>query len=388
MILGDQSVLSLSLQKNGDVFAIKLRKKDNSFEVTHSKKYLSDASLGNIRSDFELKNQDCIIAGDSGDLSTVLALILPKMKVNELHHAIRFSLTSQLPLNPAEIYYGYQSRDNFYKIIAFNKSKWTFIKNRLSGIKLDAYCPMLACESDDLSFKQTVDKNDLSAEQNIEILNSSTLPDLADFMSDYKVQWDKKPEESELYFGAIIQGVYALGKHFKKDCNTLPEFPKELQLKHHEWMRYALIASVIYIIFYGGFGAFSYYSAKDSDLQEILELDEQIKSETPIIDDADFLRLEEFKTEFKSLKKKHPYSISQLLNELSLRLPMSCYLRDLRVNDSSISCRILSSSGQIDIQEIYDQFKASNYFEDDILITRQSTEVTLTLKVLKELESE
>ena len=47
--------------------------------------------------------------------------------------------------------------------------------------------------------------------------------------------------------------------------------------------------------------------------------------------------------------------------------------------------QILSSSGQIDIQEIYDQFKASNYFEDDILITPGGNE-NLTLAAPKTVE--
>ena len=377
MLLGNISVLSLSLQKDGLVYAVKLTAKDSSFKLTQSKKYSPEASLGALKSDFSLKNQDIIIAGDSGDLSTVLALSLPKMKVAELQHAIRFSLTSQLPLNPADIYYGYQSRDNYYKIVALSKNKWTFIKNRLNEVKLDAYCPMLAC------FDNSISMSLGTAEENLEIISSEGLPQIEEFLSNHKLSWRDSPEDKELYYGAIVQGVYALGKDFKKDCTTLPKLPKELQLKHHEWMRYALLASLLYILAYISFGTLSYYSAKDKNLNEIVELTQSINSKTPVIDDLEYSRLQEFDKEFASLEKDYPYSISQLLDEVSLRLPMNCYMRDLRISGSTISCRILSSSGQVDIQEIYEQYKESSYFEDDILITRQSSEVTLTLTILK-----
>ncbi|WDE97674.1 hypothetical protein PQO03_17760 [Lentisphaera profundi] len=383
-MLGNKlTVISVTLCSDGKAFAMKVRKEGDSIGVLACQEFNKEDSLADLKAIFAIKNSDLIVVGDNSDLSTVFTLSLPKMKDVEFRNAIKFSINAQVPMAENKLNWAYQIRHDLCQVILMTKDKWKFIVERCVGLKFDIYFPAMACHEGHLYKNGQIYDVDSTNKIN-ELILREDLPEAS-----FSVNWNDLADKAqqELYWGALSQARYMIEDFVKGDLKTAFQLPNDLRLKHHYWSQYTSLVLVAYMLLMSTYKVADYYGDKSRNLKQIELASDDLERQIPYVDSQRFTELETFQSEMKAARQESTRSLPQILNEISRVLPRNCYIKDLRINEEVINCRLLSTSGQIDIQEVYEAFRASDFFDDDIPITRQRDELNLSLRIITGLNS-
>ena len=347
-----QDLILVCFNKLGDAHAVKMAMKGRQPVLLDSAYFPGGEGLEEIRSSLDIKVNDAVVLCDDGSFALDIELTLPKLKDKELYNAVQFALASKLPVPVDQMKWGYFRKEGQLVLSLIKNDSWDDFLINSKGLSFDFFIASSSVE----------EKQDISG----------FLDTVLQIPGSDEAVWRK----------SISLAQFCLSHDLKSLKKTSIQAPENQKLRHYFVTQYLSIFCVIYLVFALLSSLVDYTKDYKAHKNQLLSRLEQVVESQAVIPADEYAYVEKLNNEYVELDSTHPWNLVDVLNEIARLLPQNCYLKDFRSDGTQLTCQILSSSGELDIGELYKIFKTSDIFSDDIPISRRGNQIQVNLKLV------
>ena len=409
---------ALTWNSKGECFGVLLEKDGQKYKVLKNwseKASSSDAIANSLQKGYAslgISENDVVVVGEMGMKCSFADFDQPLMNPKDMQKSLGFSLSSHFPMDPVDLHWSYRVVDDKkegsqaqVRLLALKNKVWNDWLDNIGALKVDqiiapsAVCDAVIAEPVYIPFNSEkgfvlyhndegfLQSNPIAADGVGEGVFGGGEEPLKHDSLDPGALVSKDSQSQQKFAQVVLLAMYGLSSCLKKDKESAFETPKTLIPKRNVVIKTLCGAFAIFLLMLGIFQGSRYMAFKKKEAANIDFKIDQLKKETKLnlVDRKNLEDLTQLHMEIND-KVTRPVSAKDVLVVLTETLPDDFHLTSFSLRSDVIKCKVVVHNEERNWEDLYDLFKKEDFFDKDVQLQKGTRDISLTLKVAKNID--
>jgi len=411
---------ALTWNSKGECFGILLEKDGQKYKVSknwYEKASSSDAIANSLQKGYAslgISENDVVVVGEMGMKCSFADFDQPLMNPKDMQKSLGFSLSSHFPMDPVDLHWSYrvvnekkEGGQAQVRLLALKNKVWNDWLDNIGTLKVDQIIAPVAISDSVISEPVYIPFN---SEKGFVLYHNEdgflqSQATLSESVEDGVFGGGESPLEHEIldigtlsskdsgtqqkFAQTVLLAMYGLSPGLKKDKESAFETPKSLIPKRNVVIKTMCGAFAIFLLMLGIFQGSRYMAFKKKEAANIDFKINQLDKEAKLnkVDPKDLENLTQLHMEINE-KVIRPVSAKDVLVVLTETLPDDFYLTSFSLRSDVVKCKVIVHNEERNWEDLYEIFKKEDFFDKDVQLQRGTRDISLTLKVAKNIDLE